>query len=107
MNRKDTPTHLKTHRHKTMPNLSSMKIAILFFDWRLNVLYVGSDDRLFYFIKSFKLNVTHLFLEILVNVLSEGTNILDYLRTIALVSKITLFSNYCYGFDFVIRQNPC
>ena len=31
MNRKDTPTLLKTHRHKTMPNLSSMKIAILFF----------------------------------------------------------------------------
>ena len=89
-----------------MPNLSSMKIAILFLDWRLNVLYVGSDDR-FYFIKSFKLNVTHLIVEILVSVLSEGTNVLDHLRTIVLVSKITLFSNYCYGFDFVIRQNPC
>ena len=84
-----------------------MKLAILFFDWRLNVLYVGSDDRLLYFLKSYKLNVTHLFLEILVNVLSEGANILDYLRTIVLVSKITLFSNYRFGFDFVIRQNPC
>lgn len=69
-----------------------MKIAILFFDWRLNVLYVGSDDLFFYFIKSFKLNVTHLFLEILVNVLSEGSNIFDYLRTIVLVSQRLPFS---------------
>lgn len=57
-----------------MLNLSSMKIAILFFDWRVNVPYVGSDDRLFYVLKSYKLNVTHSYLEILVNVLSEGAN---------------------------------